>query len=153
MPSNVVVRPVAASDHAAWLPLWDAYNRFYGRAGPTALADSITRTAWTRFLDAGEPMHAFVAESDGTLLGLAHCLFHRSTTRIEPTCYLQDLYVTEATRGLGVGRRLIDAVCDKARECGAYRVYWQAHETNAVAMALYDNTAQRTGFVVYAKGL
>lgn len=153
MPSTMIIRSVAASDHAAWLPLWDAYNRFYGRAGPTALADGITRTTWARLLEEGEPMHAFVAEADGALLGLAHCLFHRSTTRIEPTCYLQDLYVTEAARGRGVGGSLIDAVCDKARACGAFRVYWQTHETNTVARALYDRIAQRTGFIVYAKGL
>lgn len=153
MRSAVSIRPVAASDHAAWRPLWDAYNRFYGRAGPTALADDITRATWARLLDPREPMHAFVAEADGALLGLAHCLFHRSTTRIEPTCYLQDLYVTETTRGLSVGRSLIVAVCDKARESGAFRVYWQTHETNAVAMALYDRISQRTGFVVYAMGL
>jgi len=151
--ASVVVRPVAADDFGHWLPLWAAYNTFYGRSGATALPDAVTRTTWSRFLDPDEPMHALVAESDGQLLGLAHHLFHRATNRIEPSCYLQDLYVSDAARGRGIGRRLIEQVAAHAREAGAGRLYWQTHESNATAMALYDTLAQRSGFLVYAKPL
>ena len=58
-------------------------------------------------------MHALVAESDGELLGLTHYLFHRSTTAIEPVCYLQDLFTSEAARGKGVGRALINGVYER----------------------------------------
>ena len=68
---------------------------------------------WARFFDAYEPVHALVAESGGELLGLAHYLFHRSTTAIEPTCYLQDLFTSEAARGKGVGRALIEGVTSR----------------------------------------
>ena len=61
---------------------------------------------WARFFDHYEPVHALVAESGGELLGLTHYLFHRSTTAIEPTCYLQDLFTNAAARGKGVGRAL-----------------------------------------------
>jgi GNAT superfamily N-acetyltransferase len=147
---RVFVRPVIAEDFDAWLPLWAAYNAFYGRSGATALPDAVTRTTWARFHDIDEPVHALVAESDGNLLGLAHYLFHRATNRIEPSCYLQDLYVADAARGRGVGRGLIEHVATQARAAGAGRLYWQTHETNADAMALYDKVAQRTGFLVYA---
>ncbi len=150
MAADIVIRTVEASDFDAWLPLWDGYNAFYKRSGATALADDITRTTWARFLDAHEPVHALVAEAEGRLLGLAHSLFHRSTTRIEPTCYLQDLYVDDTARGAGVGRALIAAVADRARAAGAFRLYWQTHESNADARALYDKVAARTGFLVYA---
>jgi len=30
-------------------------------------------------------------------------------------------------------------------------VYWHTHETNAVAMRLYDRVAERSGFVMYRK--
>lgn len=153
MQQMVTVRGVVDADFDRWLPLWDSYNRFYGRSGPTALPTAITRTTWSRFLDDDEPVHAMVAESQGTLLGLAHYLFHRSTTRVEPTCYLQDLYVDEAARGLGVGAALIDAAHERARDAGAARLYWQTHETNAVARALYDKVADRTGFIVYARAM
>ncbi|HMB42561.1 MAG TPA: GNAT family N-acetyltransferase [Luteimonas sp.] len=153
MRDAVAIRGVVDADFAQWLPLWDGYNRFYGRSGATALPVAITRTTWSRFLDDAEPVHALVAESQGTLLGLAHYLFHRSTTRIEPTCYLQDLYVDDGARGLGIGASLIATAHARAQENGAARLYWQTHETNTVARALYDKLAQRTGFIVYAKGI
>lgn len=151
--SALRVRPVEAGDFDAWRPLWDGYNAFYGRHGATALAEDITRTTWSRFLDAQEPVHALVAESDGRLLGLAHYLYHRSTTQLAPVCYLQDLYTDEAARGRGVGRALIEAVAQRVREAGSPRLYWQTHETNATARALYDRVAERSGFIVYRHAL
>jgi GNAT superfamily N-acetyltransferase len=133
--------------------LWDGYNAFYGREGATALTPEITQVTWSRFFDAYEPMHAIVAVSSGNLLGLAHFLFHRSTTQLGPTCYLQDLFTAETARGKGVGRALINAVYERAKIGGSSRVYWHTHETNVVAMQLYDQVAQKSGFVVYRKAL
>lgn len=151
--SALTIRPVRESDFAAWRSLWDGYNTFYGRSGPTALAGDITAMTWSRFFDAYEPVHALVAESGGKLVGLTHYLFHRSTTRIVPVCYLQDLFTAGSVRGRGVGKALIEAVYDKARAAGCNRVYWQTHETNATAMRLYDRVAEKSGFVIYAKPL
>lgn len=151
MAGTLAIRPLARGDYDQWLPLWDGYNAFYGRAGDTALAPEITRTTWTRFFDAYEPVHALVAEADGALLGLTHYLFHRSTNMIEPTCYLQDLFTAEAARGHGVGRALIEGVYKRAHAAGSSRVYWLTQETNQVARTLYDKVAERPGFLVYRK--
>jgi GNAT superfamily N-acetyltransferase len=148
-PPGLIVRPVAPGDFPQWLPLWDAYNAFYGRSGPTALPAEITRTTWARFLDGGEPVHALVAESGGRLVGLAHYLFHRSTTRIELTCYLRDLYTVPELRGRGIGRALIVAAGERARQSGAGNLYWQTHESNHTARRLYDSLARHAGFIVY----
>ena len=96
-----------------------------------------------------EPVHAVVAERGDELIGFSHYLFQRSTWLINPQCYLQDLYVGEAERGSGVGRALIAAVVDAAKEAGAARVFWNTHETNAVARKLYDAVAVNTGFIQY----
>lgn len=153
MSVDVVIRPIERCDFAAWSILWDGYNAFYGRRGATALAPEITQMTWSRFFDAYEPMHAMVAEKNGELLGLVHSIFHRNTIMLGPTCYLQDLFTSTAARGKGVGRALIEAVYAHAKTAGATRVYWQTHETNQTAMALYDKIAARSGFVVYAKNL
>jgi len=150
---SIIVRPVEREDFDAWKPLWDGYNAFYGRHGDTALPDEITQMTWSRFFDAYEPVHALVAEDGGALVGLTHYLFHRSTTQIAPTCYLQDLFTAEAVRGRGVGRALIESVAERARAAGSGRVYWHTHETNRTAMRLYDAVAERSGFVVYRKML
>ena len=149
----LLLRPVAATDYTRWLPLWEGYNAFYGRSGPTALPAEITRTTWQRFFDSGEPVHALVAERDGVLLGLTHYIFHRSTIHIGLVCYLQDLFTAEGARGQGIGRALIEEVAARARAAGAARVYWLTHETNETARRLYDRVATNSGFIVYRQQL
>ena len=149
MAETLIIRPVTDADFDAWLPLWAGYNRFYGRYDDTALPQAVTRSTWGRFLDPAEPVHALVAEADGVLVGLVHYLFHRSTTLIEPNCYLQDLFTSEAARGQGVGEALIRAVYAAAKAAGGSVVYWHTHETNAVARKLYDRVAANSGFLVY----
>jgi GNAT superfamily N-acetyltransferase len=141
------IRPVALTDFVQWERLWKGYNQFYERT----LAPEITRMTWSRFFDAYEPVHALVAEQDGQLLGLVHYIFHRNTIMIGPACYLQDLFTAESARGQGIGRALIESVYERAKSAGSPRVYWQTHETNLTAMKLYDQIAERSGFVVYRK--
>lgn len=151
MPDTLAIRSLARDDFDQWLPLWEGYNAFYGRSGATALPLEVTRMTWTRFFDPYEPVNAAVAEQQGQLLGIVHYIFHRSTTAIQPSCYLQDLFTREDARGKGVGRALISEVYKRAENAGAARVYWLTHETNSTAMKLYDKVAERSGFIVYRK--
>jgi GNAT superfamily N-acetyltransferase len=146
---STTIRPVTAADYRQWRPLWDSYNAFYRRSGPTALPEVVTQTTWARFLDPAEPVHAVVAEQTGRLVGLAHYLFHRSTTAVQPVCYLNDLLTEHAARGQGIGQALIEAVAEAARASGAPRLYWLTHDTNATAMKLYGRLAEKPGFVMY----
>lgn len=152
---SITVRPAAPPDYAAWRVLWDSYNAFYGRYGITALPEHITATTWQRFHDPSEPMQCLVAQEDatGALWGLVHCVFHRSTSRIEPVCYLSDLFTHEAARGRGVGRALVGGVYSAARAAQSQRVYWQTQATNAAGRHLYDQLAKHQGFIVYAHEL
>jgi GNAT superfamily N-acetyltransferase len=146
----IQVRSIRPGDRAAWQALWDGYNAFYGREGATALPAEISDMTFARFLDPAEPLHALLAEDEqGRLLGLVHYLFHRSTNRIEPVCYLQDLFTATEARGQGVGRALIEAVYAAACEAGTKRVYWHTQVGNTTARALYDRLAQHLGFIVY----
>ncbi|VVE89855.1 GNAT family N-acetyltransferase [Pandoraea bronchicola] len=129
------------------------YNRFYGRFAATALLERVTRTTWSRFFDGYEPMHAFIALPGERMLGLVHFLYHRNTTLEGPICYLQDLFTVEDARGKGVGRALIEAVYAHAKASNSSRVYWHTHETNHTAMRLYDDVAEKPGFVKYRKNL
>jgi len=151
MRPSILIRPVSQADFAQWKPLWDGYNAFYGRQDETALPDEITQTTWRRFLDPDEPVFALVAERQRQIVGLANYLFHRSTIHVQRTCYLQDLFTLPSERGRGVGRSLIEAVCERAKAAGSKRVYWQTHESNAPGRMLYDKLAQHSGFIVYAR--
>ena len=149
MSASILTRPIERSDYKAWRPLWDGYNAFYGRVGETALPEEETSATWERFFTVAEPVWALVAEYQGQVVGLAHYLFHRSTTRLHDVCYIQDLFTVEPLRGKGIGRQLILAVYDAARREGCSRVYWQTQASNAKGRALYDKVAEHRGFIVY----
>ncbi len=153
MTDSCLIRAIERRDYPQWRPLWDGYNAFYGRSGLAALPEPITAATWERFFDTGEPVHALVAEEAGRLAGLAHFLYHRSTTRLREVCYLQDLYTAEHLRGRGIGRQLIQGVYEAARAAGSSRVYWQTQVTNQAGRALYDKVAEHRGFIVYAHEL
>ena len=141
------IRPFAAGERAAWGALWRDYLAFYS----TVLDDAVYGTTWSRVMDPDEPVHALAADRDGVAVGLAHFLYHRSTWTIGPYCYLQDLFVADAARGLGAGRALIEAVCVRAERDGASRVHWLTMEDNRAARALYDRLADRPGFIQYRR--
>ncbi len=151
MITNLIIRPVELRDYVQWIPLWLGYNAFYGRFGKTALDPEITGITWDRFFDESEPVYALVAELNGKLVGMTHFLYHRSTSALKPVCYLQDLFTDPDIRGKGIGRTLIENVYKQAERAGSSRVYWLTHETNATAMKLYDQVADRSGFVQYRK--
>ena len=143
--STLQIRLVTAADHAAWLPLWQGYQRFYN----AEIAAEVSALTWQRFLDSAEPMFAALAWQDGVAVGLVHWIFHRSCWTVSDYCYLQDLYVAETVRGGGVGRALIEQVYAAAQAAGANRVHWLTQEDNAQARQLYDRIASRSGFIQY----
>ncbi|HZF81771.1 MAG TPA: GNAT family N-acetyltransferase [Rubrivivax sp.] len=145
-----LVRPVGRGDFAGWLPLWNGYNAFYGRHGDTALPEAVTMTTWGRFFDPEEPVFALVAMAGDRVVGLVHYLYHRSTTRIEPVCYLQDLFTLESERGRGIGRALIHGVYAAAQGTGIQRVYWHTNHNNTAGRLLYDKVGRHAGFILYS---
>jgi GNAT superfamily N-acetyltransferase len=153
MHNSILVRAIERDDYRYWRPLWDGYNAFYGRLDATALPEEISAATWERFFTTSEPVRALVAEHCGSVVGLAHYLFHRSTTRLGDVCYLQDLFTAEHLRGKGVGRQLILAVYRAAREVNCSRVYWHTHTTNAPGRVLYDKVAEHKGVIAYAHEL
>jgi GNAT superfamily N-acetyltransferase len=150
MTGVVCIRPVERRDYAGWRPLWDGYNHFYGRHGSESLPERITESTWERFFSQSEPVHCVVAVIDQDIVGLVHFLYHRSTTRLNDVCYLQDLFTAEQLRGRGIGGKLILAVYEAARAAGSSRVYWQTQASNTVGRALYDKVAEHHGFIVYS---
>ena len=147
MAVDLAIRPVGADERAAWEPLWKGYLDFYKTSVPKETYDA----TWARLQDPKEPMWLLGAYVDGRLVGVVHYLFHRSCWTVGDYCYLQDLFVADDARKLGLGRALIEAVYEAARRAGASRVHWLTHETNATARGLYDTLADRPGFIQYRK--
>jgi GNAT superfamily N-acetyltransferase len=145
-----VVRPLMESDKAEWAELWRQYLEFY----ETTVAPEVYETTFARLLsDDPHSFHGLVAEQDGRLIGIVHYLFHAHNWKIEPVCYLQDLYALPEARGTGVGRALIEAVYAAADAAGAPAVYWLTQEFNTTARLLYDRIGQLTPFIRYNRVL
>jgi GNAT superfamily N-acetyltransferase len=145
--TNIQIRPVTPQDHAAWLPLWQAYLTFY----KTVLPDAVIASTWQRFLDPAEPTNAALAWQDGKAVGMVHFIYHRSNWSIANACYLQDLLVAPEQRGTGVGRLLIEHVYATAKANDCDKVHWLTHETNATAIQLYERIAERPGYIQFRK--
>ena len=143
------IRAVRENEKDEWLPLWQAYLRFYR----TELSDDITDLTWRRFNDPAEPMHLLASFKDGVMTGFAAYLIHRSTWSRDGYCYLEDLFVDAQERGRGVARALIDAVAAAARRASCGRLYWRTEEDNTTARALYDRLARKTEYVEYQMAL
>jgi len=142
-----IVRPLQTADKPAWLPLWAGYLEFY----KTSLPPEMTETTFARLASNDENMFGLVAEQDGRVIGIAHCVVHRSTWAKGNYIYLNDLFVASDVRGSGAGRALIETIYKRADEMGAERVYWLTHESNAPARKLYDSIAVNDGFVEYRR--
>ena len=146
---TIHVRAAREDEFDTWYPLWRGYQAFY----KTDIAMDVSRTTWQRFFNPAEPMHCSLVEVDGVARGLVHSIDHRSCWTVQPSCYLQDLFVDPAYRAHGLGRRLIEHVYAQAAARGCAKVHWLTHETNVDAMKLYDRIAEKPGFVQYRKAL
>jgi GNAT superfamily N-acetyltransferase len=143
--SPCTIRAALPSDEAAWRQLWRGYCEFYG----IQLADEVTDRTWKRILDPDSAVMCVVAEVDGQVYGFANCVVHENTWETQPVCYLEDLFVTPAARGHGLGTALIEWLRNAMRAEGWARLYWVTREDNVQARRLYDRFTQADGFVRY----
>lgn len=142
---TVEIRDARATDEAEWRRLWEGYLTFYRADVPP----EVTANTWRRILDPASPVSMRVAERDGKLEGFAIHFSHPSTWVMTEDCYLEDLYVDEASRGGGIGRALLDDLVALATAKGWSRLYWNTEENNVRARRLYDSYVKTDGLVRY----
>jgi GNAT superfamily N-acetyltransferase len=141
------IAALTSEDRAAWEILARGYRAFY----KTPTSDEEFETAWSRLLRQ-DGILGLGAKVDGRLVGIAHYLFHTSTWTPK-VCYLQDLFTAPEARGQGVGRALIEAIAQEARNQRATRYYLHTQSHNAVARGLYDKAGQHKDFLRYELNL
>ena len=83
------------------------------------------------------------ADADAAPAGVCQLRYRWGLWRAGVDCLLEDLYVTEAARGSGLGRALVEGGEAGAIERGARRMELDCNEANAPALALYASA----GFV------
>lgn len=141
----MLIRALKEDDFQTWKMLWNSYLRFY----QNTLSDHTSDITFARLLSNEQPMYCLLAEREGVPVGIVHFIMHRSTWTTGDYGYLQDLYVVETSRGNALGKGLILAVYEKARNAGCSRVYWTTQEKNERARKVYDRLASKTDFIQY----
>ena len=145
--AEVEFAPVLAVELEELLSLIPAYQRFYE---VEEIDETRNRSFFRRFLAPSEDGLLLGARSQGRLVGYACLYWHFSSTRATETVLMNDLYVDESARGRGVGRALIEATAEVARERGAPSIEWSTAPDNHTAQRLYDSTgAERSEWFSY----
>lgn len=140
-----LIRDAAPADHKAWLALWMDYLTF----SHTDLRPEVTRNVWLGITEPNPRFRCRLAVVGGKLLGFAIHHPHVSTWSVNPDCYLEDLFVAEQARGLGLGRALLDDLVAIARTSGWERLYWMTDQTNSRARQLYNSYSAADGTIRY----
>jgi GNAT superfamily N-acetyltransferase len=147
MPAKVEIAPITVEGFEELLPLIAAYQRFYE---VEVIDEERNRTFFRRFLAPSEDGLLLGARSQGRLVGYACLYWHFSSLEACESVLMNDLYAEEAVRGQGVGRALIGAAVEVARERGVPFVEWSTAPDNKTAQRLYDSTgAERTEWFSY----
>ena len=151
VPAEFEITPVKAEDFEQLLPLIVAYQRFYE---VEQIDEERNRDFFRRFLAPSDDGLLLGARADGHFLGYACLYWHFSSTLARETVLMNDLYVEPDARGTGVGRALIEAAAEVARERGAAHLEWATAPDNHTAQRLYDSTgAERSEWIEYELGL
>ncbi len=98
------------------------------------------------FIDSGFGPHpvwwAFVAEVDGRVEGFALYYIRYSTWKGQ-RMYLEDILVTEKSRGMGLGKLLFDRLIEEAKEKKLSGIIWQVLDWNEPAINFYKKYQAR----------
>ena len=79
-----------------------------------------------------------VAEHRGELLGLCTAYLDMNSVRFGPRCWVEDLAVSPDHRSQGVGKALLDAAKDWARDRGATHLELDSGDARADAHRFYE---------------
>ena len=125
------IQVAGAADASTFARLLHAFNTEYGEPEPDA--DTIAERA-APLIESGEVTVLFVGEGPD---GFAELRFRPSLYTGALDAHLEELYVVPERRGLGLGRALLEAAMDHARERGAARIDLNTSEDDVAAQALY----------------
>jgi ribosomal protein S18 acetylase RimI-like enzyme len=131
--SPAEVRRATADDAADFGRLLYAFNTEFGEETPSA--ETLAERA-AMLIESGEIIVLFAGEGpDGFVeLRLWPWVYTEGSN-----AYIEELYVVPERRGRGLGRALLEAAMEVARERGAEHIDLTTSEADTAALALYES--------------
>lgn len=149
MKQTFIVRPLQISDSDTWIEMWHEYLDFY----QTELSGKVTTNTLSKLLSDDKTIGCLVVcDEQNKSVGFLTYIVHFNTWRIDPVCYLNDLFVDEKYRKLGAATLLLNALKEMSVTMNCARIYWLTKPSNHVARAFYDKIAQAEEWIRYAMG-
>jgi ribosomal protein S18 acetylase RimI-like enzyme len=133
MKASDTIRLATADDAPALGRLLHAFNAEFGE--PTPYADVIAERA-APLIESGEVTVLFAGDGPD---GFAQLRFRPSLYTGALDAYLEELYVVPERRGHGLGRALLEAAMEHARQRGAAHIDLGTSEDDVAARALYES--------------
>jgi GNAT superfamily N-acetyltransferase len=138
--SEVVIRRAVPADLEALIPLFDHYRQFYRRPSEP---DRIRAFLADRLRNGDSIVFLAVSSRGRDPVGFVQLYPTFSSVSIGRAFVLNDLYVTPAGRGRGVGQALVARAVAFGREVGALSLELATEITNVTAQRLYQRAGWR----------
>ncbi len=135
-----MIRLANSSDFHQLSILFDAYRAFYKKPSDPQGAFNFIKER----VDKKEAV-IFVEEENGKLIGFTQLYPQFSSTRMQKTWLLNDLYILPNYRGRGISRKLIEAAKQLAIDTEAAGLLLETEKTNTIGNNLYPSA----GFQLY----
>jgi GNAT superfamily N-acetyltransferase len=128
-----VVRLATEEDAADVARLMIGFRDWWGREQPSdeqfeAGVRRLLADPHTEFLIGGQPA-----------AGVCQLRYRYGLWHDGEDCWLEDLFVEDTARGSGLGRALVEAAVERARERGCARIELDVNEANSAALRLYES--------------
>jgi ribosomal protein S18 acetylase RimI-like enzyme len=131
------VWPAQAEDIENVAALIAAFRSWWGKDEPTL--EKIRETTAV-LVDDPNTEFLLAAPGDGARpAGVCQLRYRLSVWTGADDCWLEDLYVDDSARGTGLGRALVNAAFESARQRGCRRMELDVNEQNTAAIAFYES--------------
>ena len=128
-----MVRLATENDAADVARLMIAFRNWWERDEPS---DAVFEAGVERLF--ADPNTDYLLAGDPAV-GVCQLRYRYTVWTGADDCWLEDIYVAPEARGSGVGRALVEAAFERARERGCLRIELDVNEANPAAVALYES--------------
>ncbi len=128
---------------------WFGLYQNYAVAVRDRVDRSVARIVWGWFMDPHHPAECVIVSKQQELVGFAHFRPFPRTLHANEAGYLDDVYISEEHRGIGLARQLIEYVAKLGKARGWSHLRWVTFEDNQRAIHLYERIAKRSDLLTY----